>query len=70
MKTYVCDSCGEIISNPHDVGMKEFYIAAEIDEYGVFPWPTTRKTRVDLCDTCFKSLKEIAKNKEENLDEL
>ena len=61
---YQCDDCGETIENPYKAKMKEFCIACHHEVTGTFPWNTTYKTVVDLCDDCFHALREIAKNKE------
>lgn len=61
-KVYKCDSCEVMIDKPHDVKMKEFYIAVEIDEYGAFPYCDTRKIKIHLCEECFNGLKQIGKN--------
>ena len=58
------DACGETIENPYKAKMKEFCIACRHEVTGTFPWNTTYKTVVDLCDNCFHALREIAKNKE------
>lgn len=63
-KCYKCDACGETIKNPYKAKMKEFCIACHHEVTGTFPWNTTYKTVVDLCDDCFHALREIAKNKE------
>ena len=58
-KAYVCDSCGKAIVDPHEVKMKEFYIAAECDVCGVFPVNAKRMKKIHLCEKCYKGLKEI-----------
>ena len=60
-KEYVCDSCREIMKNPHDVKMKEFYIGYTLEMDGALPYCTNQKVKIHLCDDCFRSLKEIAK---------
>lgn len=65
MKTYICDSCGEIIDDPYKVKMKEFYVGMDID-YGIAtPLKRKRISKVHLCDDCFSSLYEIAARKKE-----
>ena len=59
-KQYVCDSCKEIITSPHDVKMKEFYIGCSFDFGRVLPSLDTRKVKVHLCDKCFLGLNKIA----------
>lgn len=59
-KTYVCDSCNEIIKNPHDIKMKEFYIGCSFDLTGVYPSPSKRLLHIHLCDKCFLGLNKIA----------
>ena len=58
---YVCDSCGEMMKNPHDVKMKEFYIGCSFDLDGVYPFFDSRKVKIHLCDDCYHGLKEIVK---------
>lgn len=29
MRVYQCDSCNKVISNPHNVKMKEFYVGID-----------------------------------------
>ena len=59
-KEYVCDSCKEVMKNPHDVKMKEFYIRCSFDFGRVLPYPDTRKVKIHLCNKCFLGLKNIA----------
>lgn len=59
MKVYKCDSCGITISDPYEVKMKEFYIATEYDFDTAFPLNTKTRTRIHLCEDCFRGLKEI-----------
>ena len=63
-KCYKCDACGKTIENPYKAKMKEFCIGCQHEVTGTFPWYTTRKTAVDLCDDCFHALCKIAKSKE------
>ena len=37
MKAYKCDSCGVTIEKPYTEKMKEFCLACEYDEHGIFP---------------------------------
>ena len=59
-KEYVCNSCNEIIRNPHDVKMKEFYIGCSFDFGRALPFNDTRKVKIHLCDKCFLGLSKIA----------
>lgn len=61
MKIYKCNSCGITIENPHKVKMKEFYLAVDIDNCGIFPTPWKRKTKIHLCEHCFEGLYVIVK---------
>ena len=60
MRIYICDMCERVIKDPHNVKMKEFYLAADYDEYGIAPYPSVFKTKIHLCDECYKELKKIA----------
>lgn len=62
MRTYVCDSCEKIISDPFEVEMKEFYYVPE-SGFGfiILPNPIKRKIKIHLCGECFKNLNKIAK---------
>ena len=56
MKVYKCDSCGRTIDNPYKVKMKEFYISYEYD-YGIaFPYNYRKKTKIHLCENCYRGL--------------
>lgn len=59
-KAYMCDSCGKAILNPHEVKMKEFYLAAECDMCGVFPVKAKSIKKIHLCDVCFSQLRYVA----------
>jgi hypothetical protein len=48
-KVYKCDGCEVMIEKPHDVKMKEFYIATEYDLGMAFPINSTRKVKIHLC---------------------
>lgn len=61
---YVCDACGETITDPHNAKMKEFYIAWNINGIGNYvSCLTKRRTKVHLCDDCYHALCEIAEKK-------
>lgn len=63
-KMYVCDSCGEPMRDPHKVKMREFYVGY-VYECGIsFPVDASRKTKVDLCEECYESLRYIARAKD------
>jgi len=65
MKAYVCDACGITMTDPHEARMREFYVGVEFDYGHAFPKPVKVKKKVHLCDECYHSLNEIAKNKED-----
>lgn len=58
MITYVCDSCGQVISEPFKVGMKEFCYC-RTDPFVLSPFK--RKIKVHLCKDCFYGLNKIAR---------
>lgn len=59
-KVYKCDCCEEIVENPHEARMKEFYIDAEYDIVGgILPIFSKDTTKIHLCEKCYKGLKEI-----------
>ena len=62
-KAYICDSCNEVVENPHDVKMKEFYIGCSFELSGVYPTPSKRQVKIHLCDKCFFGLNKIAERK-------
>lgn len=67
MKVYQCDCCNKVISNPHNVKMKEFYVGMmDTDSSSgiVIPFDSKRKIKIHLCDDCFKGLHVIAEKKE------
>ena len=64
MKTYVCDSCNNIIADPYKANMKEFSYTAEYDFGTVFPVKCKGRKKVHLCGECFSNLRYIAKQKE------
>lgn len=60
-KVYKCDCCGEMIEDPYDANVREFCHVAGVDENGIYPQPFKEKTKIHLCDDCYKGLKEIGK---------
>lgn len=69
MRVYQCDSCNKVISNPHTVKMKEFYVGIDIEYIEYFtriktPVKSKRKIKIQLCDDCYKGLNLIAEKKE------
>lgn len=58
MRVYQCDSCNNIISNPHTVKMKEFYVGIDIEYFTRITTPIERKRKIkiQLCDDCYKGL--------------
>lgn len=71
MRVYQCDSCYKIISNPHNVKMKEFYVGMmDTDSSSgiVIPIESKRKIKIQICDDCYKGLHLIAEKKERDMD--
>lgn len=72
MRVYQCDCCNKVISNPHTVKMKEFYVGVGDIDYSsgiVIPLESKRKIKIQICDDCYKGLHLIAEKKErENND--
>lgn len=66
MRVYQCDCCNKVISNPHTVKMKEFYLEVDIDCLSeiVIPIEKKRKIKIQICDDCYKGLHLIAERKE------
>lgn len=64
MKTYVCDACKTIVSDPYKVRMKEFVYTAEFSFGYGFPVKTEFRKKIHLCERCFKNLRNIAIQKE------
>lgn len=60
MRVYQCDSCKKTITDPHAVKMKEFYVGADFDNGICFPVDVREKTKIHLCDECYKGLHLIA----------
>lgn len=63
MLVYKCDACGELISDPYELKMKEFCVEVECDSCGVFPVKRKRKVEVHLCEECYTGLFMIAEGK-------
>lgn len=63
MRVYRCDSCNKVISDPHTVKMKEFYVGIDMEYFTriQIPVESKRKIKIHLCDDCFKGLHLIAK---------
>ena len=57
---YICDACGETMTDPYKAKMKEFYIGCSYEWYDVFPVNSTRKVKVQLCHECYEGLHMIA----------
>ena len=66
MRVYQCDSCNKVISNPHKVKMKEFYVGIDVEYFAQSKTPieSKRKIKIQLCDDCFKGLQVIAEKRE------
>ena len=63
-KAYICDACGITMENPYEAKMREFYVGVEFDYGHAFPCNVkTRKFKVHLCDECYHSLNELAREK-------
>ena len=58
MRVYQCDCCEKVISDPHTVKMKEFYVGVDFD------CGSKRKIKIQLCDDCYKGLHLIAEKRE------
>ena len=64
-KAYVCDACGQTMTDPYEAKMREFYVGVGFDYNMTFPLNVkTPKQKVHLCDGCYHSLKTIAERKE------
>jgi hypothetical protein len=66
MRVYQCDCCNKVISNPHTVKMKEFYVGVgDIDCSSglVIPLESKRKIKIQICDDCYKGLHLIAEKR-------
>lgn len=65
MRVYQCDSCNKVITNPHSVKMKEFYVGIDIEYFSQIgiPIKSKRKIKIQLCDECYKGLHLIAEKK-------
>lgn len=74
MRVYQCDCCEKVISDPHTVKMKEFYVGVDFDcgSRIAIPIGSKRKIKIQLCDDCYKGLHLIAelllKEESENND--
>lgn len=66
MKVYQCDCCNKVISNPHTVKMKEFYLGVDFDCISgiAIPLESKRKIKIQICDDCYKGLHLIAEKRE------
>ena len=65
-KAYVCDACGMTMTNPYEAKMRQFYVGVEFDYGTTFPCNVkTRKSKVHLCDECYRALKTIAESRME-----
>lgn len=64
-KKYICDICNAVIDDPYKAQMREFYIGCEYESGSLHPIPIkTFKTKIHICDVCFKTLKNAAVRKE------
>lgn len=55
MKSYVCDVCQTIISNPHTVKMKEFYVGYTYEiGSGAIPINSKRREKLHMCSHCWQ----------------
>lgn len=61
MRVYQCDCCNKVISNPHTVKMKEFYVGVgDIDCSSglVIPLESKRKIKIQICDDLISAYNE------------
>lgn len=66
MKAYICDACGRVMHEPHEVKMRLFYIETIRDTDGMlFDKRFAKRRKIELCPECFHGLYLIAK-KEKN----
>ena len=74
MRVYQCDNCNKVITNPHSVKMKEFYVGmmdTDCSSGIVIPIERKRKVKIHLCDECYKGLNligELVPKKSKNED--
>lgn len=61
MKTYVCDLCDHVIKEPYKMNMREFFVGAAFESYGVLPENSKRRQKIHLCGDCFETLKSVAR---------
>lgn len=66
MKTYICDSCERVISDPFEMKMKEFYVRCSFEVNGVLYCNSKRKVKIHLCGDCYKGLHLIAEKVSNN----
>lgn len=70
MKVYRCDACEKVIGDPYKVKMKEFYIGTTFDNGIFYPLEIKKKTKVQLCDTCYRNLQFIANKVAKSKDDI
>lgn len=63
-KVRICDHCGAVVDHPHKAYFREYYIGCEFDICGVFPVPTSRSEKIDLCKDCYSKLKSMKEKKD------
>lgn len=63
MKSYVCDVCGFVITNPFVARMREFCFTFDNADIYQVPEKTKIKEKIHLCNDCFEGFKAIAKEK-------
>ena len=71
MRVYQCDCCNKVISNPHNVKMKEFYVGMmDIDSGSGLVIPIERKRKISAASDVYKrqGLHFIAERKERDTD--
>lgn len=61
MKTYICDACLKPISDPYTAKMREFYVGAHIDEFGVWPCEARHKKKLHICNECLTAFKRFVR---------
>ena len=64
-KVYKCDACGVMMDDPYWVRMKEFYIGRGFCGGRAYESNLCKKTKVHLCDKCYRNLNDIAAKAQE-----
>ncbi len=56
MKTYVCDCCGQVIKDPYEQNLKEFYMGYRKTGTIAYRCGMERDIIIDLCGDCYKNM--------------